>query len=81
MTPAYLSDRALATYLGLSLTTFRTKRPDLEREGFPRKDRLVGMTLTADVDAWLARRRVVPDRIVVRNAAGDHHTEDSFHGL
>jgi DNA-binding transcriptional regulator YhcF (GntR family) len=76
MTPAYLSDRALAAHLGLSLTTLRKKRPDLEREGFPKKDGLVGMTLTADVDAWLARRRVVPDRSGVHISVGHQPSEN-----
>jgi len=71
MTPAFLSDRAVAEHLGLPVSTFRKKRAALEAEGFPAKDRLVGLTLAADVNAWLARRRVLADRDEVQT--GRHH--------
>lgn len=35
--------------------------PELEREGFPKLDRLIGLTLKADVMAWINRRRTIAD--------------------
>ncbi|MDB6151485.1 MAG: hypothetical protein JWQ44_2933 [Chthoniobacter sp.] len=61
ITPAYVADKDLAALLNKSVAWFRTNRPTLEREGFPQKDRLIGLTLLADVEAWIARRRVVAD--------------------
>ena len=65
ITPAYVSDKDLAELLGKSVAWFRANRPALEREGFPAKDRLIGLTLLADVHAWLDRRRVVADAVQV----------------
>ena len=48
---------------GLSRETFRKKRPQMETDGFPRPDKITGTYLKADVDAWIERRRQVPDRI------------------
>jgi hypothetical protein len=76
---AYGSDRWCADRLGKSLGWFRTHRARLEREGFPAKDTLVGLTLKADVDAFLARRRKVADAAPVRQDA--HHTTTSGENL
>jgi hypothetical protein len=61
MTPAYLSEADVATMLGRSRDWLRKNRPDLEREGFPTVDGLIGLTCVADIDAWIARRRKVAD--------------------
>jgi hypothetical protein len=61
---AFASDRVCAERLGKSLAWFRVNRARLEREGFPAKDRLMGLTLKADVEAWLDRRRKVADAAV-----------------
>jgi hypothetical protein len=68
---AFGSDRWCAERLGKSIGWFRTHRPRLEREGFPAKDTLIGLTLKADVDAFLARRRKVADAAPVHQDA--HH--------
>ena len=60
-TCAYGSDKWIATVLGQSLEWFKRNRPMLEREGFPAKDALFGMTLKDDVNAFLAKRRRVSD--------------------
>ncbi len=64
-TAAYGSDAWCAATLGKSLNWFKTNRPVLEREGFPKKDGLIGQTLKGDVDAWLARRRQVVNAVVI----------------
>jgi hypothetical protein len=64
-TAAYGSDAWCAATLGKSLNWFKTNRPVLEREGFPKKDGLIGQTLKGDVDAWLARRRQVVNAVDV----------------
>ncbi len=56
---AYGSERWCAQRLGKSYEWFRKARPSLEQEGFPRRDGLVGLTMKADVEAWLSRRCVL----------------------
>jgi hypothetical protein len=58
---AYGSDKWCAARLGQSLNWFKKNRPILEHEGFPSKDRLFGLTLKADVEAFLAKRRRMAD--------------------
>ena len=58
---AYGSARWCAMRLGVSLSKFQRTRPLFEVEGFPKVDPLVGLTLKADVDAFLAKRRRVAD--------------------
>lgn len=57
MTPAFLPDQLVAHRLGRKVTWLRQHRSKLEREGFPRKDPLVGLTPAADLDAWIAKRQ------------------------
>lgn len=61
MNPAYLSDQMLAHLLGKKVTWLRSKRAQLEADGFPAKDALLGATNAADVNAWIAKRRRLPD--------------------
>lgn len=77
--PAYISDTLVAFFLGRKVSWLRTNRDALEREGFPRKDKLVGLTLRADLDAWLARRRNVADAETVRTT--DSTTNEVLHEL
>lgn len=58
---AYGSERWCAQRLGKTYEWFRKARVALEAEGFPPRDRLIGMTHKADVETWLARRRVLAD--------------------
>jgi hypothetical protein len=80
---AYGSDLWVAQTLGKSVSWLRLNRPALEREGFPRKDKLIGLTLKADVEAFLARRRTVPDAGQVIAPMAVHHitTKESLHDL
>ncbi|MCJ8138567.1 hypothetical protein [Falsirhodobacter halotolerans] len=73
---AYGSDRWVAITLGKSLDWFKKHRPELERDGFPKKDGLVGLTMKADVEAWLGRRRRIADHVEARIPAGDQSKED-----
>ena len=74
MTPAYLTDIQIAKMLGRSKNWLCAIRNDLEREGFPRRDALIGLTCKADIEAWIARRRQVADADTSRNTmTGDHH--------
>lgn len=67
---AYLSDMQIAKKFARSYKWFRTHRDELQGMGFPHKCRIVGLTLAADVDAWLAKQRKVDDRV---QAARHHH--------
>lgn len=69
---AYGSDKWVATVLGQSLEWLKRNRPKLEREGFPPKDALFGMTLKDDVQAFLAKRRRVADP----DPTATHHGPD-----
>lgn len=61
LVPEYLSEAEVAVTLGRSRDWLRKVRPDLEREGFPRIDGLIGLTCRQDVLAWIKRRRRVAD--------------------
>jgi len=58
------SERWCACTLGVSLDWFYRNRKTLERDGFPRKDALIGRTNKADVNVWIARRRRLSDASV-----------------
>lgn len=61
---AYGSEQWCAAKLGYGYENWRKNiRTALEAEGFPRRDPLVGLTLKADVEAWLAKRRRVSDTV------------------
>lgn len=55
------TDQWCATTLGITQASFRSRRASLEGEGFPAVDRLIGLTNKSDVQAWIVRRRRVPD--------------------
>jgi hypothetical protein len=61
----YGSHRWCATRLGLSFDRFKRERPALEALGFPKTDPICGLTIKADVDAWVSRRRRYADRDTV----------------
>ena len=60
------SDYWCAATLGRSYDWFRDHRTDLQREGFPAKDPIIGLTNKADVRSWIARRRKFSDAVTVR---------------
>lgn len=70
---AFGSTAWCAATLGKSVDWFRKNRNKLEGDGFPRVDPLIGLTMKADVEAWLARRRRLADHDVAR-MSGYHHT-------
>lgn len=51
----------LPEHLGMSTSSFYRKLPQLEAEGFPKPDPLLGAYLRADIDAWLKSRRQIRD--------------------
>lgn len=57
------TERWIAHTLSVSLDWLYRNRPKLEREGFPRKDALIGRTNKADVNVWIARRRRLTDAV------------------
>lgn len=73
---AYGSDRWVAVTLGKSPDWLKKHRAELEADGFPPKDRLVGLTMKADVEAWLGRRRRIADRVEVRDSAESNPKEN-----
>lgn len=76
MMAAYLTDVQISKMMGRSKNWLCENRPNLEREGFPRVDRLIGLTCRMDVEAWIARRRQVADADI----AGKHHAGISANG-
>lgn len=76
-TCAFGSDLWIAHVLGLSVMRLRKARPQLEADGFPRPDALIGRTNKADVHAWIARRRRLTDPVPAATHAVDqprvHH--------
>lgn len=73
---AYGSLKWCASRLGRSVDWLREARGRLEREGFPEVDPLVGLTLKADVDAFLAKRRRVADP-----DPAAHHSRETKSGV
>jgi predicted DNA-binding transcriptional regulator AlpA len=59
-TSLYGSVTWVAATLGLSKTTFCRKLPALD--GFPRRDRVTGLYVKADVQEWVERQRTLADR-------------------
>jgi len=54
---AYGSEKWCAATIGVGYDSWRKyRRRALESDGFPKRDALVGLTLKADVMAWLASR-------------------------
>lgn len=58
---AYGSLAWCAAALGKSTDWFRKNRTALEAEGFPKVCTIVGLTVKADVFAWITRRRRYSD--------------------
>lgn len=68
---AYGSEQWCAATMGYGYDNWRKHiRATLEAEGFPRRDPLVGLTLKADVEAWLAKRRRVSDTVKAADTTG-----------
>lgn len=63
----YGSAAWVATALGISTATFAKKRDALERDGFPKRDRLTGGWLKSDVRNWCQHRATIPP---VRDTVG-----------
>jgi len=59
---AFGSEAWVATRFGRSTDWLRKTRRKLEAEGFPSPDPMIGLTLKADVDAWLSRRRRISEQ-------------------
>jgi hypothetical protein len=60
----------VAARLGLSLSDFEARRPELERRGFPQPDETTGRYCIEAVDRWRLRRhsRLFPELTAVTNA-------------
>ena len=56
----YGSAAWVSTTLGMAKGTFDKKRDALERDGFPKRDRLTGGWLKRDVLNWCQHRATVP---------------------
>ena len=54
--PRGLIDHESAGYLGLGMTEFSRKLPQLEAEGFPKPDPVTGRRDRKAIDAWLDAR-------------------------
>lgn len=61
MNPAFIPQKQVAKWLGISATMFHEKKPALEAEGFPKPDPLLKRYLRDDVEAWLKGRRKIAD--------------------
>ena len=54
--PRGLIDHETASYIGLGMTEFSRKLPQLEAEGFPKPDPVTGRRDRKAIDAWLDAR-------------------------
>jgi hypothetical protein len=60
-TPRVWTEHQVACRLGHGESWLRAQRPELERQGFPRPDPLLGGTDADAVDLWLDRRSGIID--------------------
>lgn len=67
---AFGSSRWVATLLGHSQDWFRSNLDRLTVAGFPAADPITRLYLKADVQAWLDRRRKIPDAGHIAPAPG-----------
>lgn len=63
--PAFVPEAWCADRLGLSISAYRNRLPTLEADGYPQKDRLIGLRQAADVNAWIEKRRRLHDAVTV----------------
>lgn len=54
--PRMVGPEKVARRLGVTVATFEEKRVDLEREGFPKPDGVLGTYCLEAVDKWIDRR-------------------------
>lgn len=54
--PRMVPPEKIARRLGVTLAEFRLKQAELEQEGFPPADRLLGTYCLEAVDRWIDRR-------------------------
>ena len=54
--PRMVGPEKIARRLGVTLTAFEGKRSELEREGFPKPDSVLGTYCLESVDKWIDRR-------------------------
>lgn len=54
--PRMVGPEKIARRLGVTLAGFETKRAELEREGFPKPDRVLGTYCLEAVDRWIDQR-------------------------
>lgn len=57
----YGSIEWVAVTLGRSISWVRTHRSELEKQGFPAQDALLGYWIKKDVHAWIDHRRRIAD--------------------
>ena len=54
--PRMVGPEKIARRLGVTLVDFESKREELEREGFPKVDSVLGTYCLEAVDKWIDRR-------------------------
>lgn len=80
---AYGSNQWCATSLGKSKDWFFRNRKVLEADGFPQRDPIIGLTLKADVHAWIAKRRRISDLAVApfTTTGAQPHNKENLHAF
>lgn len=68
--PRMVGPEKVARRLGVTLAGFEAKRPELEREGFPKPDSVLGTYCLEAVDRWIDRRAgLIPNGAPVSDPA------------
>ena len=65
--PRGLDDYQLATRLNWGVSRFKKDRPKLEKEGFPKKDPLLGTTDSEAVERWYDSRSGIKSEDIDRD--------------
>ena len=77
----YWNDEIVARALGRSLSWWHANRDLLYREGFPRKDPIIGLTPKAQVEKWVANRAQVAANLSSRGAPAVAASRGTTNGI
>jgi len=67
-TPLYVNDAWIAAALGRTKSWWYANRDRLYREGFPQKDKIIGLTARWAVEKWISDRIAIAANLHGRGA-------------
>ena len=77
----YWNDKMVAAALGRGISWWHDNRETLYREGFPKKDPIIGLTPKAAVEKWVANRTAVAANLSTRGTPAAAQPRGTNHGI